>query len=49
MGGSGRGRGRRERKFQADSSLSMEPDAGLDPTTLRSRPEVKSRVGRQND
>ena len=25
---------------------SMEPDVGLDLTTLRSRPELKSRVGR---
>ncbi|KAG4303262.1 hypothetical protein PCK1_000600 [Pneumocystis canis] len=34
----GRGRGR-----QADSPLSKEPNTGLDPTTLRSWPEPKSR------
>ena len=37
--------GQRERKSQADSLLSKEPDARLDLTTLRSRPELKSRVG----
>ena len=33
-----------EGESQADSTLSREPDAGLDPTTLRSRSELKSRV-----
>jgi len=36
------GEGQRER--EADSSLSVEPDAGLNPTPLRSGPEPKSRV-----
>ena len=26
----------KEREFEADSTLSAEPDVGLDPTTLRS-------------
>jgi len=46
-GGSGRGR-RRERESQADYVLSAEPDVelsvGLDLLTLRSQPEVISRV-----
>ena len=51
MGGRGRGRegGRekeRERESQAGSIPSIEPDAGLDPTTVRSSPEPKSRIGR---
>lgn len=29
----------------SDSPLSVEPDSGLDPKTLRSWPELKSRVG----
>ena len=33
--GEGRGRGRVERQGQVDSALSMEPNAGLNPTTLR--------------
>jgi len=33
-----------ERESQADCLLSAEPDAGLDPTTPRSRPEPKPRV-----
>ena len=37
----GRGRGR-EREFLADCFLSMEPNAGLDCTPLRSWPEPKS-------
>jgi len=40
----GRGRGR-ERESQADSALSVEPDKGLDLTSLRSWPEPKSRAG----
>lgn len=35
----------REREPQADSALSRAPDTGLDLTTMRSRPEPKSRVG----
>ena len=38
-----RSRGR-ERKSQAGSMFSTEPDAGLDPLTLGSWPEPKSRV-----
>jgi len=38
------GQREREREFQADSMLSMEPDMGLDLTTLRSRPELKPNV-----
>ena len=37
-----------EIKSQADSLQSTEPDTGLDPTTMRSRPEPKSRVGHSN-
>ena len=37
------GEGQRERKTQEDSPLSAEPDMGLDLTTLRSRPELKSK------
>ena len=33
-----------EREHQADSSLSAEPDMGLDPRTLRSWPEPKAGV-----
>lgn len=41
---------RREReRIQADSEQSMEPDAGLDSTAPRSRPESKLRVGRLID
>ena len=39
----GEGRRERERESQADSPLNMEPDTGLDLTTLRSGPELKSR------
>ena len=39
-----RSRGR-QRESQAVSTLSMEPDAGLDLTTLESWPDSKSRVG----
>ena len=34
-----------EGEGEADSPLSREPNAGLDPRTLRSWPEPKSRVG----
>ena len=39
------GEGQRERRTesQGGSLLSAEPDAGLDPTTLGSRPEPKQR------
>ena len=30
------GKGQRARQSQADSTLSVEPNLGLDPTTLRS-------------
>jgi len=36
---------RRGRESQVESVLSVEPDAGLDLTTLGSRPELKSGVG----
>ena len=39
--------GRRE--SQSASLLSMEPNAGLDPATLRSWPKPKSRLGRSTD
>ena len=39
------GQREREREIQADSMLSAEPDMGLDLKTLRSGPELKSRVG----
>ena len=48
-GGGERAQGQRERESQAGFTLSAEPDAGLDPTTLRSRPELKSRVGYSTD
>lgn len=41
----GRGRGRGRRESPADSVLCMEPDVGLDRTTLRSQPELRPRVG----
>ena len=37
--------GGRERESQADSSLSVQPDLGLNPMTLGSWPVPKSRVG----
>lgn len=37
------------RKSQADSTLSMEPDAGLRLMTLGSSPEWKPRVGHTTD
>ena len=40
------GRGaERERESQPGSTLSVEPHVVLSPTTLGSRPELKSRVG----
>ena len=38
------GHSEREREFQADATLSIEPDTGLNLMTLRSRPELKPRV-----
>lgn len=40
-----RGREKGRENPQADSSLSEEPVTGLDHTTLRPSPELKSRVG----
>ena len=37
------------RESQADSALSLESDAGLDTTTLRSWPEPKPRVRHLTD
>ena len=37
--------GGRGKEYQADFLLRMEPPTDLDPTTLRSWPELKSRVG----
>ena len=48
-GGGGERERERERESYAGSTLSMEPDAGLDPMTLGSWPELKSRVGHSND
>jgi len=45
----GEAEGEGERESQADSTLSAEPDVGLDLMTLRSWPELKSRVGRSTD
>jgi len=36
---------RQKRESQAYSTLSAEPNAGLNLTTLRSQPELKPRVG----
>ena len=44
MSAGGGAEGEGERESQADSPLSMEPDMGLDLTTLKSWPEPKSRV-----
>ena len=41
----GEGQRGRKRISYADSTLSMEPNLGLDPVTLGTRPEPKSRVG----
>lgn len=38
-------RARGESPSQADSELSAESDAGLDPANFRSGPELKPRVG----
>lgn len=38
------GQRKKEKETQADSTLSMAPDAGLDPMTLRSQPGPKQRV-----
>ena len=43
--GKGKGQREKERESQATSTLSAEPDTGLNPTILRSQPEPKSRVG----
>ena len=43
------GQRERETESQADSLLSTEPATGLDPTTLRSWPEPKSRVSHLTD
>lgn len=40
------GQGQREKKSHGDSPRSIEPDVGLDLRTLKSGPEMKSRVGR---
>ena len=44
----GRGRGRGTERVLG-STPSLEPDSGLDLTTVRSRPEPKSRVGYLTD
>ena len=46
-----RGQGQREgeRESRAGSMLSMEPNVGLDPKPLGSRPELKSRARRSTD
>ena len=41
----GEGQRKREKKSPADSTLSEEPNMGLDCTILKSQPEQKSRVG----
>ena len=41
----GKGQREGERESQAGSMLSAEPDLGLDPMTVRSQPELISRVG----
>lgn len=45
MSVSGEGADGEERESQADSMVSMEPEAALDTTTLRSLPGPESRVG----
>ena len=40
----GRAEGEEEKEPQAESMLSVEPDMGLSPRTLRLRPQQKSRV-----
>ena len=45
-GGSGGGEQREEqRESEAGSALGTEPNLGLDPTAMRSGPELKARVG----
>ena len=46
MSASGKGRGK---ESQVDSKLSMQPDAGLDLTILKSGPKPKTRVGHLTD
>ena len=41
--------GEAEGEGEADSPLNREADAGLGPRTLKSWPELKSRVRRLND
>lgn len=43
------GRGKKERKSQAGSVLTVNPPVGLDVTNLRSGPELKARVRRSTD
>lgn len=43
------GRGKKERKSQAGSVLTVNPPVGLDVTNLRSGPELKARVGHVTD
>lgn len=45
----GEGEGGRERESEADAALSPEPLARLNPTTARSRPELKPEVGCSTD
>lgn len=47
--GVGAGHRKRKRKNQANSTLSVDPDVGLDLTTLEVRPELKPRVRHLND
>ena len=47
--GQGGAEGDREGESQAGPTPSAEPDTGLHLMTLRSRPEPKSRVGRETD
>ena len=44
-----KGQRERERESQTGSTLSTEPDAGLDLTTMKSSPKPKSRVRCSND
>ena len=45
----GEGQRERERESQAGTMLSVEPEMGLNLTTMRSVRELKSRVGRLTD
>lgn len=40
---------REERETQADCTMSIEPDVGLDHTTMRSPPETKLRLKHLTD